>query len=150
DGFAIFLLVWPDEARHYGAPAETLLQYTLTDDGLDLTCSWFDKPANRLAEAFWLSFQPATRDEDGWRFEKLGRAVDPCDVVSRGARTLHAVDQRVTYADHTRRFTLETLDAPLVAPGRPSLTDFHNQRPDMRGGVHVNLYNNVWGTNFPM
>ncbi|NOG48471.1 MAG: hypothetical protein HND48_02750 [Chloroflexi bacterium] len=38
----------------------------------------------------------------------------------------------------------------LVAPGRPSLLDFHNRLPDMSGGVHFNLYNNVWGTNFPM
>jgi hypothetical protein len=38
----------------------------------------------------------------------------------------------------------------LFAPGRPSLLDFTNELPDMSGGWHVNLYNNIWGTNFPM
>ena len=46
--------------------------------------------------------------------------------------------------------TIESLDAPLVAPGQPSLLDFNNNQPDMSQGVHFNLYNNVWGTNFPM
>ncbi len=44
----------------------------------------------------------------------------------------------------------ETLDAPLVAPGEPSLLNFSNRQPPLRQGVHFNLYNNVWGTNFPM
>ncbi len=71
-------------------------------------------------------------------------------MVSQGARTLHAVDQRMRCDDDGHGFELTTLDAPLVAPGQPSLLNFHNQPPDMRGGVHVNLYNNIWGTNFPM
>ncbi len=146
----IFVLAWPDEARQYGAPDEAYLEYRLADEGLDVAYSWFGKPANRLAEAFWLSFQPITSAKAGWRFEKIGRLIDPTDVVIRGARTLHAVDQRVICEDGARSLTLETLDAPLVAPGKPSLTDFHNRLPDMGGGVHVNLYNNVWGTNFPM
>jgi hypothetical protein len=150
DSRAVFALAWPDEAKQFGAPAESYLEYTLQPDGLEITYAWFGKPATRLAEAFWLSFQPLAPDLTGWRLEKIGQMVEPRDVVSRGARTLHAVDQRVVYVTFGRIFTLETLDAPLVAPGRPSLTDFHNHLPDMRGGVQVNLYNNVWGTNFPM
>ncbi len=115
-----------------------------------MTLSWFDKPACRLPEAFWLTFQPITGESGSWRFEKLGSLIAPDQVVSRGARTLHAVDQRVIYHDGARRLEITTLDAPLVAPGRRALLDFHNQVPDMRDGVHFNLYNNMWGTNFPM
>ena len=147
---AIFALEFPDDARQFGAPRQVFLDYTLSDDGLTVAFSWFDKPASRLAEVFWLSFQPHTDQAEGWRFEKIGRWIDPRDVVSRGARTLHAVDQRILYTDAARSFELTSLDAPLVAPGQPSLLDFHNRLPDMRGGVHINLYNNVWGTNFPM
>ena len=147
---AIFALEYAEDARQFGVPRQAFLDYTVTDDGLNLTFSWFDKPACRLPEAFWLSFQPHADQLDGWRFEKIGRAINPHDVVSRGARTLHAVDQTVTYQGDARSFQLTTLDAPLVAPGQPSLLDFHNRLPDMQAGVHVNLYNNVWGTNFPM
>ena len=117
---------------------------------IEIIFSWFDKPACRLPEAFWLSFVPRTRKPDGWMFEKMGQRVSPTEVISRGARTLHAVDQAVHYHDGERAFSLTTLDAPLVAPGQRALLNFHNQSPDMRGGVHVNLYNNIWGTNFPM
>jgi hypothetical protein len=38
---------------------------------------------------------------------------------------------------------------PLVVPGQRSLLDFNNNQIDMREGVHVNLYDNLWGTAFP-
>jgi hypothetical protein len=117
---------------------------------LQVVLQWFGKPACRLPEALWLSFQPPAPDVDGWRLEKLGAWISPREVVGRGARTLHAVERRVTYRDREGTMTLETLDAPLVAPGRPSLLDFHDQLPEAGEGVHVNLFNNVWGTNFPM
>ena len=72
--------------------------------------------------------------------------VSPLDVVSRGARTLHAVDA----VRHRDGFRLELIDAPLVAPGSPSLLRFEDRLPDLAGGWHVCLYANVWGTNFPM
>lgn len=78
--------------------------------------------------------------------KKMEEWIDPADVVSRGGRTLHAVEKVL----FNNQASIENLDSPLVAPGSPSLLDFHNRLPRMRGGVHFNLYNNVWGTNFPM
>jgi hypothetical protein len=69
--------------------------------------------------------------------------------MSNGGRHLHAVTKDITYRDKQGGFTLETLDAPLIAPGQRSLLDFDNKLPDMREGLHVNLYNNLWGTAFP-
>ncbi len=45
---------------------------------------------------------------------------------------------------------LRTLDAPLVAPGRPSLLDPDPAPLDLAAGAWVCLHDNVWGTNFPM
>lgn len=146
----VFVLAFDADAQDFGAPHQSYLRYAVTGDELHITYAWFDKPACRLPEAFWLSFEPLTEQPAGWGFEKIGQPIDPCDVVSRGARTLHAVDQCVTYKDGTHRFEVCSLDAPLVAPGAPALLDFHNRIPDMSGGIHFNLYNNVWGTNFPM
>ncbi|HQK04714.1 MAG TPA: hypothetical protein PK558_01910, partial [Anaerolineaceae bacterium] len=41
-------------------------------------------------------------------------------------------------------------DSPLVALGARSLLDFNNDQPDTRQGAHFCLFNNLWGTNFPM
>ena len=70
--------------------------------------------------------------------------------MENGNRHLHAVGHGVTCADGDALLRIETLDAPLVAPGKPSQLDFNNNQPDLTQGVHFNLHNNLWGTNFPM
>jgi hypothetical protein len=45
---------------------------------------------------------------------------------------------------------LYSLDAPLIAPGKANLLDYDQAQPDLKKGMHVNLFNNLWGTNFPM
>lgn len=134
-----------------GAPPLLHLQYHFREDdaSLGVRLVWFDKPACRLPEALWLSFMPLLPNAQ-WYFEKLGEWIDPLDVVSGGNRGLHAVFDRVTGASGAQRMTLTTRDAPLVAPGAPSLLRFTKALPDMNGGVHINLFNNLWGTNFPM
>jgi hypothetical protein len=82
--------------------------------------------------------------------DKLGQPVSPLEVVKNGNRTLHAVGAGVEYRDRRGGLAIDTLDVPLVAPGAPSLLNFTNRQPAMRGGVHFNLHNNIWGTNFPM
>ena len=133
-------------------PEQMMLEMTLPDDDavVHLDFQWFGKAANRLPEALWLSFQPAAPVADGWRLDKSGHAVAPHDVVSRGGRSLHAVTRGVSYTDAHGQFQLDTLDAPVVAPGRKTLLDFDNALPDMSGGIHVNLFNNTWGTNYVM
>ena len=45
---------------------------------------------------------------------------------------------------------IDTLDAALVAPGDTHhLLDFAGrEQPRCEGGMHVNLFNNLWGTRF--
>ena len=45
---------------------------------------------------------------------------------------------------------METLDAPLVALGIKSPLYFSRTPADLSGGVHCNLFNNAWGTNYIM
>ena len=50
---------------------------------------------------------------------------------------------------------VETLDASLVCPGSyntsagAGLLRYNNVQPQMAGGMHFNLENNLWGTSFP-
>ncbi|MEX0744289.1 MAG: DUF5054 domain-containing protein [Phycisphaeraceae bacterium] len=143
----------PREAwRRFGAPAlvtlHLFLPETASEVALDL--QWFDKPASRIAEAMWLSFQPRVTPARGWKLEKLATWVDPLDVVRDGNRKLHATSGTIVHAGRNGRMEITSLDAPLVAPGAPSLLDFNNRQPPLARGMHVNLFNNVWGTNFPM
>ena len=132
-------------------PERLTLELSIPDSerAIHITFQCFEKQPNRLAEAMWLSFSPDAGDPNGWLLEKVNQPVSPLDVIVDGNRHLHAVTKDVNYRDRQGSFTLETLDAPLVAPGQRSLLDFTNKQPDMREGVHVNLYNNLWGTAFP-
>jgi hypothetical protein len=71
----------------------------------------------------------------------LGSPVDPLSVVINGSRHLHAVHRGVCFDDSQPRgseakgrLAIETLDAPLVAPGDAEhLLNFDNVLPDLTG-----------------
>ncbi|HEV1287614.1 MAG TPA: DUF5054 domain-containing protein [Bryobacteraceae bacterium] len=101
----------------------------------------FGKKANRLPEAMWLTFQP---DAAGLMLEKSDYTVDPFAVVPGGNRHMHALSRGLRYKD----FSIDSLDAPVVALGEKSPIYFSKEQPDLKKGVHFSLYNNTWGTNY--
>ncbi len=143
-------LSFPEEVRSFSAaPHWVVVGYELVDgrpDELSCWLQWVAKPAARWPESTWWSFAPTVSDPAGWTMSKLGEVISPLDVVARGARNLHAVES----LQHPDGLRLSLPDAPLVAPGAPALLRFDDRLPDLAGGWHVCLYDNVWGTNFPM
>jgi len=117
---------------------------------VQLNFFWFQKPATRLPEALWLSFQPIAPNATSWMLEKSGEAVSPFEVVPSGNRHMHALSKGFSYKDEESEFSVETIDAPLVALGVKSPLYFSNLQPDLSAGVHCNLFNNAWGTNYIM
>jgi len=117
---------------------------------IQMNLYWFQKSATRLPEALWLSFQPSAPDAQGWQLEKSGELVSPYDVVASGNRHMHALSKGFSYKDANGEFSVETLDAPLVALGVKSPLYFSDQQPGLSKGIHCNLYNNAWGTNYIM
>ncbi len=141
-------LEMPEEAyTQYGCPRSVFVSYLFDVNSVKIDLSWFDKDANRLGEALWFSFHlPHT----ACAVRKLGQWVDTQSVVSKGGRALHASDFGVKLECADKTVSIESLDTALIAPGAPSLLNFTNKLPDMAQGIAFNLYNNVWGTNFPM
>jgi hypothetical protein len=135
-----------------GAPQELYVLYSFphADAVVDIKLQWFNKPACRFPEALWYSFSPVIANPQGWLMDKMGEWVSPLDVIEGGNRTLHAVQSGLRCPIGNGELILETLDVPLVAPGTPRLLHFDKSLPDLSGGMHFNLYNNVWGSNFPM
>lgn len=154
DGATVVLvpLTFPAAAvGRFGAPPEAWTVVRLDDRptvGIEL--AWFDKPECRFPEATWWSANPPVADPTRWTMDKLGEAVSPLDVVRHGGRALHGVGSGLAYAGPDGTVHVRTLDAPLVAPGRPRLLDADPPVPDLAGGWHVLLHDNLWGTNFPM
>ncbi len=133
-------------------PQKVYLEFQLPHDEpvIHLNLSWFEKPATRLPEALWLSFHPIAPQPAGWVLEKSGEQVSPMDVVLSGNRHMHAVSRGFGYKDEGGDFFVETLDAPVVTLGTKSPLCFSNDQPVLSAGIHCNLFNNAWGTNYIM
>jgi hypothetical protein len=142
-----------DEAlEQHGAPAYLYARYVFckSKGRIELELVWREKPAHRLPEASWCSFAPLVDNPNLWKMDKLGEAISPLHVVRNGARNLHAVGSGVFYTGSDGNVAIETLDAPLLAPGEQRLLQFNNKFVSLDGGMHFNLHNNIWGTNFPL
>ncbi len=140
-----FRYIFPESAyREYGCPQSIEVDIIPAEDNsLLFDIAWFNKPANKAAEAIWVGFKPIAQN---LRISKLGTAIDPQDVIDGGQCHLHGTDKGVSYDE----LDIESVDAALVAPEAPSLLNFNNHKPEKNAGVYFNLFNNVWGTNFPM
>ena len=114
---------------------------------LNLSC--FEKLATRLPESLWLTFNPIAEDQDGWTLDKSNETISPFDVVANGNRHMHGLWKGFEYRKAENAFSLETIDAPVVALGKERTPlVFSNDQPDLSRGIHSNLYNNAWGCNF--
>ena len=126
-----------------GAPRLIQITYTLSEDCLNIDLSWFGKDANRLTEALYFNLFP---NSDKVTMKKLGTLVSPEEVALNGSRNLHAV-QSVIW----NNCEIENLHSPLVSFGGGKILEFDNKLENIREkGISFVLYNNVWGTNFPL
>lgn len=125
------------------------LQFPKTKPNLQITFYSIGKAPNRMPEAMWLTFAPNVSETARWMFQKVGQDISPTDVVRGGSTRMHAVTKRIACRDHARQLDLSTLDAPVVALGTKSPLNFSRELPDMKQGIHISLFNNAWGTNYP-
>ena len=105
-----------------------------------------DKPAVRLPEAYWLSF-----NTDGILSivaEKLGERVDLLDVVAEGNRQQHGIDHYVDLVTTKGTIRVWSETAFLVNVGEAKGINYSLEYPDKQEGIHFNLSNNLWNTNF--
>lgn len=115
---------------------------------VDIELTLLNKPAVRLPEAYWLSFN--TDDIVSIIAEKIGERVDLLDVVEKGNRQMHGIDGYVDLVTSSGTLRIRSEAAFLVNVGEARGINYSTRYPDKRGGIHFNLSNNLWGTNFSM
>ena len=129
-----------------GAPREFQIIYTITKENIKIDVSWFNKDANRLTEAIFFKLFPV---ESKIGLEKLDTVVDPYSVVEKGSRNLHAV-RKAIFENNKNALKITNLTTPLISIGKGKILEFDNKFEKLQDGVSYVLYNNVWGTNFPL
>ena len=140
------------ESGRAAFPRAVFLEVVLAkaEPAIHLTLSWFGKPATRMPEALWLTFNPIVEDQKRWTLGKTGEAIGPFEVVASGNRHMHCLQTGFAWEQGADRISVETLDAPVVALGDRTPLKFSNDQPDLSKGIHSCLYNNAWGTNYIM
>lgn len=114
----------------------------------DMELTILNKPAVRLPEGYWFSFN--TDDIVSILAEKIGEQVDLLDVVEKGNRQMHGIDRYVDLKTSSGTLRIWSEAAFLVNVGEARGINYSTRYPDKQGGIHFNLSNNLWGTNFTM
>lgn len=127
----------------YGCPSRFTLRLNSENGKLCGDLAWFDKPASRIPEGIWLTFD-GNSDDPELSVRKLGCWIDPRTTVKNGGRSLHGTD----FGIRAGGLEIETLDCSLVSFGG-GLWDFSNRLPREGDPIRFCLYNNQWSTNFP-
>eukprot|EP01079_Euglenida_sp_SAG-EU17-18_P006387 gene6387-1139_t len=141
-----------------GAPQSLFTTISIAQTRLSFDVVWLEKRPTRLAESFFFTFNPDV-SSDGWFLDVLGSRVNATDVVAlKGGTDLDSVyggsphlrgAEAVTWKGDQGQVRLTSLDVPIVCVGKPTpFTTPRNEPPDMAFGVHFNLYQNIWNTNY--
>ncbi|HUT93581.1 MAG TPA: glycoside hydrolase family 38 C-terminal domain-containing protein [Thermoguttaceae bacterium] len=116
---------------------------------VDLDWTVLDKRPDQWPEAGWLCL-PFRTDDPTFRLGRLGSVVDPAQDARRGANFdvfCLSTGMTITGPDG-KGVGLCPLDSPLVSIGQPGLYRYSKEFGSRDPVVFVNLFNNVWGTNF--
>ncbi len=153
EGHMVRAVLRMGEEPPYGAPETVVISYLFHSDGmnLDITLDWFNKKATRMPEAMWLSFCPLAENKRRWMMVKLGMEIQPFYSVHGGASYVHAVEA-LCCDDGETETVIEPLDSPLVSLEGHHLLHMPDKKEKLSctGRFHFVLYNNLWGTNFPL
>lgn len=125
-----------------GAPQVFQIKYTLESNRLTAELLWQNKPANRLPESIMFHVYPRSEKVS---FTKLGRKINPFDIAKNGNRNIAAVEN--IELDGVK---ITNLHSPLVGIGKGKILHFDNEYSPLSDGIAYVLYDNIWGTNFPL
>lgn len=129
-----------------GCPRDVFIEYAFHEQAIDVELNVMNKDANRMPESLWISFLE-NNNYDKVQLKKLNSLIDPYHVVHRGNRNYHAIESVIL---NEKEATITPLHTPLVSLGEQRLYDFNQAYASHKDGIHFNLYNNLWGTNFKM
>lgn len=116
---------------------------------VDIAWTVTDKTADKQPEGGWLCF-PFNVQQPTFTIGRPGGPINPAtDIIPGCNRYLMAVTSGVAITQPDKSgMALASSDAPLISPGQPGLWKWDMDYIPKTPAVFVNLYNNMWNTNF--
>ena len=132
---------------------QVTIQYELDDNRPYLEIFWIigDKTPNPIPEGGWLCL-PFAIEHPQFKLGRLGSIIDPAkDIIAGGNRKLLCLNSGMTITGPDGNGVgICPTDSPLVSLGEPGLWKYSDDYVPTKANVYVNLYNNMWNTNFPL
>ena len=139
-------------AGRYGNAEEMELSITLPAAGDEIFMELFlkNKQESPFVESGSFRILPGEKPLS-WRMQKGGVLLDPeKDIVKKANHSLACVENGMAAFGKQTGFCLKTPDAPLVSLNGTGIYHFAPEfEAAENGSISVNLFNNMWGTNFP-
>jgi hypothetical protein len=129
------------------------IAFTFPRDAVYVDVKWSveSKTPEKIPEGGWLCF-PFHVEKPTFTVGRLVGPIDPAkDIIAGTNRYLMAVATGVAItAPDKSGMALASEDAPLLSLGEPGLWKFSMNRVPTTPSVFLNLYNNMWNTNYPL
>lgn len=134
--------------KEYGCPAEARITYEFKEE-ITIRLIWKKKDANKMPEALWFDVNLDVENPYLWNMVIMESEISPYEVAKGGNRRQHCVEKMV-YDGADGTIEIINRDTPLISVGGRRLYGNCLELPDMKQGYSYCLFNNKWGTNFPM
>lgn len=137
--------------ERYGDAEEILLRVTLPPAGEEIfvTLELKRKQATPYIEggSFCL---PLAMEDPSYALNKNGNLLDPSrDIVDRANHVFYCLEDFACAAGDGLTVTAAALDTPLLSIGEPGVYTYRERYEKREPVLVFNLFNNMWGTNFP-
>jgi hypothetical protein len=136
-----------------GLAEEISLEFTFPREAAWVEVEWRvkNKTPDKIPEGGWLCF-PFAVEKPRFTLGRPGGPIDPAkDIMPGSNRHLAAVASGAAMVDASGSgAAVCPIDSPLISLDRPGLWKFSMDFTPTKPVAFVNLYNNMWNTNFPL
>lgn len=151
DGYTLILHYRSQAYETYGDGREIRVMVALppAGDELFVRVELDGKARTPYTESGTLAL-PLAADAPRYRLNKNGDLIDPaCDIVPDANHALYCLEHFACAEQDGAGVCVITHDAPLCAIGETGIYKFRREYEAHLPILNFNLYNNMWGTNFP-
>lgn len=148
----IFTYINTESAVKYGDAGEIRLEVTLPPAGDEILVSLHldHKQETPFIESGSLLL-PLAKGLNNYRINKSNTVLNPeTDIEEDANHVFYCLENYISAADKKNGICVITKDAPLVSLGNTGTYKYLNRyKTPEEPVIYINLFNNMWGTNFP-
>lgn len=150
---SIVVSLQPDDKKtvtEYGNANKIIVKYTLLGERLNVKLQLINKEATPIIEGGFFTLDLNCENAE-YYLNKVGTVINPkTDIIKNANNLLYCVENWLDIVEGNNGLTIITHDAPLLSIGEMPLYKFRGEYMESKEKIiYINLFNNMWGTNFP-